>query len=173
MRIIKEALYINSLSLHRDPEEGAALNALATSFAYTLEDIPTHHLEACFRRAQQTSTSEWPVVAATVRKAYDAMLPDLLDIARLHANAEVLRLQAGHGSLGRMTLEEWKGLHNLPAMWKLGDAYPPESDLYSVLPPEQAEQTWRCEMCHDARYVKHYPYGRLSPELRPCPRCGF
>jgi hypothetical protein len=138
-----------------------------------LDAIPTQHLDECFKRAMQHNTGDFLLTAGAVTKEYQDMLPELQGMASANANEQTLRLEAGYGSLDRMGIDEWKTRHNLPAAWRLGEPYPPESDLHGVLPPAQVEEVWQCEMCRDARWVKHYSHGPLRPELRPCPRCGF
>jgi hypothetical protein len=170
MRIIKQAIYLDSLSHRRAAEEGSTLHALATSFAYALESIPTHHLEECFRRAIQSNTSDWPLTAAAVLRSYQDLIPELQRQAQQHANAQERLLIEGHGSLGYMGLEEWKQKHNLPPAWRLGMPYPPESDLSGKPLPRKAVEYYNCAECKDARWLKKY--GKEGPFLVPCPKCG-
>lgn len=132
MRIIKQAMYVSSLAGGRQAESGKALEAVATSFAYALEDIPTHHLEEAFRRAIRAKVDDFPLTAAAVNRAYDDMLPELQERARANADNQYARLKEGYGSLGNMSIVEFKARHNLPAAWQLGEPYPPESDLYKA-----------------------------------------
>lgn len=171
MRTIKQTIRLNALSLQRVPEEGDALEALATSFAFALEDIPSHHLRECFRRAIQTNTSDFPLTAAAVIRVWNDIMPELRAQAASASIAEEYRLKSGQGSIEYMGLAEFKLRHNLPIEWRLGDAYPPESDLYQAGVPLQAEQAYRCERCKDARWVKDYPTGRPFAKLEPCPDC--
>jgi hypothetical protein len=166
-------LYVNSLAQGRTPDTGESLDALASSFAYVLDTLPTQHLEECFKRAMQHNTGDFLLTAGAVTKEYQDMLPELQRAAAQHANEQTLRLEAGYGSLDRMGIDEWKTRHNLPAAWRLGEPYPPESDLCGAPVPRPAEVVWDCNTCHDARWVKDYSNGPLHPELRPCPRCGF
>jgi len=131
LRIIRAQIYLDSLSQRRQPEAGESADAVAKSFAYALDDIPTHHLEEAFRRAIRAKVDDFPLTAAAVNRAYDDMLPELQARARSNADLQYGLLKEGHGSLGYMTLLEWKALHNLPAAWRLGDPIPPESDLYA------------------------------------------
>lgn len=99
-------------------------------------------------------------------------MPELLGQAKTASIAEEYRLKAGYGSLGYMGVDEWKMRHNLPVSWRLGDAYPPESDLYSTPIPLQTEQAYKCERCKDARWLKDYPQGRPFAKLERCPECA-
>lgn len=175
MRIMRQMLYINSLAQGRKPDEGESLTALASSFAYVLDAIPTQHLEECFKRAIQHNTSDFLLAASAVLREYQAMLPELQRQAQSHALGQEYQLRAGHGSLGYMGIEEWKTRHNLPAGWNplSGEPYPPESDLCGAPVPQPVEEYYRCEVCKDARWVKEYPDGKLAPKATPCRACGY
>lgn len=175
MRIIKQALYVSNLAQGKPPDSAEQQTAVAMSFAYALEDIPTHHLEACFQRAIREQTDSFHLTAAAVNKVYDEMMPELQRKAQEHAAQADYLLQSGQGSLGYTSLVEFKARHNLPASWRLGNPYPPESDLYNKPLPPMPEQTYRCSTCKDAGLVKNYPPGpdgRLYPFVMPCPDCG-
>ena len=98
MGLIKQALYVNSLAQNRKPDEGNALTALATSFAFALDDIPTHHLGECFQRAIRQQTDDFLLTASAVNRVYQEMLPELRRQAETSSISEQRRLEAGHGS---------------------------------------------------------------------------
>lgn len=139
MRTIKQALYVNSLAQNRRPDEGKELHALATSFAYALENIPTQHLAECFQRAIRNNTDDFLLTAGAVNREYAELIPELQELARRHSQEKEYQLKEGRGSLGDMTVVEWKERHNMPADWRLGQNYPPESDLYNGPYPEREE----------------------------------
>jgi hypothetical protein len=142
---------------------------------YALGDVPTHHLEECFRRAVRAKENGYMVLATEINQQYREMIPELQRQANAQAAQQDYLLRSGQGSLGYTSLAEFKTRHNLPPQWKLGDAYPPESDLYDGPVPPMPEAVHVCSTCKDARLVKDYPpgqEGRLHPYLRPCPDCG-
>ena len=99
------------------------------------------------------------------------MIPELQRDAQRPAHAQDRLLIEGYGSLGYMSIAEWKERHNLADAWKLGDPYPPESDLAGKPVPIKAEEYYRCHTCKDAHWVKHYPEGPIDPKLIRCPDC--
>lgn len=145
---------------------------VAKSFAYALEDIPTHWLEEAFKRAIQNKTDDFPLTAAAVNKAYQDFLPELQARAATHSAKQEHLLRSGRGSLGVMTLIEWKQRHNLPDEWKLGEPYPPESDLYGKPVPLTAYQkhVFRCEKCKDAGWTRipYYAVHGIGAVLMRC-----
>jgi hypothetical protein len=148
---------------------------VAKSFAYALEGIPTHHLEECFRRAIRAKVDDFPMTAAAVNRAYQELIPELLAQSETHSAMQEYLLRSGQRSLDLMTVIEFKEMHNLPATWELGMAYPPESDLYGAggtLSQEDARE-YRCERCHDAGWTRR-PYDKVlnvGPTLVRC-ECG-
>ena len=112
------------------------------------------------------------VLATEINQQYREMLPELQRQAHAHAAQQEYLLQSGQGGLGYISAEEFMTRHNLPATWRPGQPYPPESDLYSAPVPPQPDAVYWCDTCKDAKLVKHYPRGRIYPELRPCPDCG-
>ena len=142
---------------------------------YALGGIPTHHLEECFRRAVRANDGKFMVLATQINQQYTDMLPELQRAAQANAQQQERLLMSGHGSLGYMSLEEWKARHNLPVEWRLGDPYPPESDLHGAPLPPVREEVYRCARCRDAVLLKAYPPGpdgRLHPYTVTCPECG-
>ena len=172
MRLIKQALYISSLAQGKAPDTGEQQEAIAMSFAYALDDIPTHHLSDCFQRAIRRQTDDFHLTAAAVKREYEDMLPELQQQAREAEDTNALRLESGRLNFGYISIPAFKERHNLPPQWKLGDPYPPESDLYGKPPPPMPEQVYECQTCKGARLVKEYPRGPLYPKLIPCPYCG-
>jgi hypothetical protein len=150
---------------------GGELDLEVKVWEYALGDVPTHHLEECFRRAVRAKENGYMVLATEINIQYREMLPELQRQAQAHAAQTDYLLQSGLGGLGYISLEEFKARHNLPAAWKWGIPYPPESDLYRAPVPPMPEQTYRCQTCRDARWVKDYPRGRIYPELVMCPDC--
>lgn len=156
----------------RMPPAGKELDLEVYVWEYALDDVPVHHLEECFRRAVKAKADTFILTATEIRQQYADMMPELAEQAREAEERNDLLLESGRANFGYISLSTFKERHNLPAEWKLGDAYPPESDLYQSSPPPMPEQTWACQTCHDARWVKEYPRGPLYPKLMPCPYCG-
>lgn len=145
----------------------------ATAWTFALGQIPTQHLEECFKRAISGWMSEYMMPAAAVNKAYHEMIPELQERAEVHGGMQEFLLRTGYGSMGYMTLIEWKERHNLPAAWKLGDPYPPESDLYGKSLPSRQPENYRCSKCKDAGWLVQ-PYDTVAaygPTLMRC-SCG-
>lgn len=116
----------------------------ATVWEYALADIPTEHLEECFKRALAGKRDDYLMKATALTVEWDTYHEELRATARANAaRVENERLLLGSGSAWErpVTLHEWKGLHNLPEEWNLGDPYPPQSDLYG-LPSAQASGEW-------------------------------
>jgi hypothetical protein len=154
---------------------GAELDLEVKVWEYALGDVPTHHLEECFRRAVRAKENGYMVLATEINQQYREMLPELQRQAQAHSAQTDYLLQSGQGGLGYISLAEFRARHNLPASWKPGDPYPPESDLYDAAVPPQPEQVIGCWTCRDARLIKDYPpgpNGRLYPYIKPCPDCG-
>lgn len=152
---MKNLITLLDLTQGRTPFEGGALDTVARSWQMALEDIPTHHLEECFRRALKAKRDDFPLSAPAVNRAYDDYKPELLRQAQAHAAEQERLLEAGHGSLDRMTLDEWKTRHNLPAEWKLGDPFPPESDLHGKRVPMPVQgPIITCELCYNDGWTR-------------------
>lgn len=162
------------LAQGRTPFEGNALSAVAYSWALALEDIPTHHLAECFKRALKAKRDDFPISAPAVNKAYDDYKIDLIKQAAEHAEAQERLLIAGHGSLDRMTVDEWKQRHNLPMEWNPFEGkalvIPPESDLYNKPLPTLPEDVIRCRRCKDAWWLRipFDPIRLWAAKLMPC-----
>jgi hypothetical protein len=167
LRTIRQAIYISSLAQGKPSETGQALEAVAISFAYALEDIPTHHLEEAFRRAIQTKVDDFPLTAAAVNRAYQEMIPDLQRQAQDHAAGTGLPPLLVSGLAAGMNLQTWKERHNLPQDWRLGDPYPPECDLYDSI---RLAPVYACLTCKDAGWVADWRPMQAS-KLIPCPAC--
>jgi hypothetical protein len=123
----------------RQVPEGQELELEVKVWEYALGDVPTHHLEECFRRAIHAKTDSYMVLATEIRKQYQEMLPELAQQAR--EASDRLALQAGYDDADRaMGAREWKEKHNLPATWSPTDGYPPESDLYEHGPDDRLDE---------------------------------
>lgn len=167
---MKNLITILDLAQGRTPFEGGALDTVARSWQMAIEDIPTHHLEECFKRALKAKRDDFPIAAPAVNKAYDEYKPELLRQAQENAATQDRLLMSGHGSLDRMTIEEWKSRHNLPATWKLGDPFPPESDLHNKPLPQKTEVVYACQRCLDAGWTRipFDPVTGYGPKLIRC-----
>lgn len=120
----------------------------AKAFAYALEDIPTHHLEACFTRAIRAQTDSFPLDAAAVNRQWEGLKQELL-----LAPQEPEQLALPVARSGYLTVIEFKAKHNLPDSWETGHPYPPESDLYNKAVPGN-EPLYRCYKCLDAGWTR-------------------
>ncbi len=127
--MVGKYLSISILASGRQVER-EQFKAEVTAWSLALQRIPVHHLEECFKRAITGWTSDFMMPAAAVNKAYQEYIPELQKRAQEHTVGWERQLRAGDGSLGYMSLVEWKTRHNLPVAWRLGDPYPPESDLH-------------------------------------------
>jgi hypothetical protein len=146
--------------------DGTQLQLDLKVWDYSLESIPTHHLEECCRRALRGKRNDFPLTAAAVNREWDTLVEELRVQADQHAAQQDNLLKAGHGSLGLMTQAEWKARHNLPAEWKLGDPFPPESDLCGKPVPVKREEVYTCRRCRGARWLND------NKRLVPCDVCG-
>ena len=173
MRIIGKALIHDALSRQKAPEYGNTAKALAVSFAYALENVPTRWLEESFRRAIQTKEDDFPITASSVNKAYNELLLELQAREQTQKAMREYKLKSGQGGPGLMSIDEFKARHNLPAAWKLGEPYPPESDLYGKPVPPSAYQKhlFRCLKCKDAGWTR-IPYDALTNSAPVLMRCG-
>lgn len=154
----------------RTAPDTTELDLLAKAYNYALEDVPTHHLEQCFKIALYNKRDNFPVSGIEMRLAWLGYKDELRARAAEHAAEMERELMFGKGSLDYISLDEFKRRHNLPPQWRLGDAYPPESDLYSKpLPPREPEQ-FKCARCKDAGWLVDRTH-RLKPKMVRCPSC--
>lgn len=140
------------------------------SWEMVIGDIPTHHLQECFIRAARAKLDDYPLTANAVNRAYQEMKPELLRQAQENAASQERLLMSGKGSLDRMTLDEWKTRHNLPPAWKLGDPFPPESDLYNKDVPAPLVEGYACRKCKGSGWTR-IPYDaahEYPAKLMPC-----
>lgn len=135
---------------------------------YALEDIPTHHLMECFKRAVKAKSDTYMVTCIEINMQWKEYHQELLRQARELPALPV----ASSGLPRRMTLTEWKALHNLPEHWALGDAYPPESDLHYKPVPPPIRPSYQCERCQDARWLVDRSI-QQHPQRVKCPDCSF
>lgn len=174
--IIRQALIHDSMAQHKVPEYGNAAKALAISYAYALESIPTHHLEESFRRATQANTGDFETTAGAVNKAYQEFIPELQ--ARASANSAMQEYLLRSGKTGiddLMGIAEFKQRHNLPATWEPGTTYPPESDLYRLdgVTGFAELHLYRCLRCKDSGWLcwAYDKVKNIGPTLMEC-SCG-
>lgn len=118
------------LSLGRELPDDIPL--MAHVYSEVLEAVPDRYLEVCFKRALKANRTDYVPSTGAVHVQWDMLLEELRAIAREHARQEEAKMRAGHGSPAGMGLAKWKRKHNLPLEWKLGNPYPPESDLYGT-----------------------------------------
>lgn len=144
---------------------------MAEAYSIALEDIPTERLRACFVRAIRGRRDGFPPASGDVLTEWEGLREELRVQGQQHAENELLRLKAGHGSLGLMTLGEFKERHNLPATWKLGQPYPPESDLYEKPLPPRDVPWGGCDRCADAGWLVNRDTPK-HPVLTKCPDCN-
>lgn len=175
-------MYVCSLAGGKQAESGSELTAVAISFAYALDSIPTHHLEECFRRAIQQKLDDFPLTAAAVNRAYQELIPELQARAETHSATQEYLLRSGQGSIGLMSFTEWKERHNLPAAWRgtgqsmaiSDEPYPPESDLYGTGGLSVFDlREYKCHRCKDSGWLC-WPYDKVhnvGPTLMEC-KCG-
>lgn len=123
----------------RSAISGDELDLEAKVWEYALGDVPTHHLEECFRRAVRAHEGTYMVLATEIRQQYAEMLPELAQQARVASDTAAL--QAGRDTANKaMSLHEWNEKHNLPPGFrKTAEEYPPESDLYEKSPNDQLD----------------------------------
>lgn len=95
-----------------------------------LDEVPTKHIETLWQRAMKNKRDDFPLRSSQLLKEWDGLKEELREQAQAHANEQHALLKAGHGSLGPIALDDFKARHNLPGDWRLGDPYPPESDLH-------------------------------------------
>ncbi len=136
LKIIATALQNDALSLQRAPETGNTLKALAISFAYALEEVPSCHLAECLQRAIAARDDGFPLKAPAVMRAWREYIPELQAIAR--QGGRLLQFPGHKGEQAqdedqdqgeRMGPREWKARHNLPDNWRPTDGASPDSDL--------------------------------------------
>lgn len=84
---------VGNLALQRPVPEGRDLEVIVKSFEYALGDVPTQHLEECFKRAMKAKRDTFPLASVELTTQYEAMKPELLDAARTREAVEAARRQ--------------------------------------------------------------------------------
>lgn len=171
-------MFVSSLAGGRPADAGKTQDAIALSFAYALEDIPTSQLDECFKRAIREKTDDFPLTAAAVRRQLDAVVTDLQEQQRRHDAEQEELLKLNGPRAGEMRYDEWKARHNLPEHWRAtmhpngvgAQGYPIESDLYSGPFPDtrkerqlyferrieqrKRDRFYRCFKCKDSGWTR-------------------
>jgi hypothetical protein len=153
----------------RTPPEGPMLPLMAKTWEVAIGHIPTKHLEECFTRAIRAKTDNFPFSAPEVNRQWEELQQELLR-RRDENDGDVILLAP---SMGYVTIQEFKARHSLPPEWKLGDPYPPESDLYQkpVPRPLHEQELVSCPRCKDAGWTR-MPYNASLGLPAKLIRCG-
>jgi hypothetical protein len=166
--LLRKLIVNSELAMGRTPPEGNALQVIEKSWEYAISSVPTHHLEECFRRALAAKRDTFPFAAPEVSRAWEELQQELLRQGYAH---DVPALPSG--GTGYISLAQFKERHSLPPEWKLGDPYPPESDLYQkpVPRPLHEEELVDCPRCKDAGWTR-MPYNASLGLPAKLIRCG-